>query len=99
MDSITVPGPFCSTPECAEALANLTAAANTRDVIGMAKGLLMARSRVSPEEAFDLLRRASQRENIKVRDIARYLVETRGRPGLDEWAPTARFGHPGGALA
>jgi GAF domain-containing protein len=50
--------------------ADLEARADTRDVIGMAKGLLMAHEGISPEEAFDILRRASQRTNVKLRTIA-----------------------------
>ena len=36
----------------------------SRDVIGQAKGILMERLKCSPEDAFDLLRRASQRLNM-----------------------------------
>ena len=41
-----------------------------RDVIGQAKGILMAQQNVSADEAFDILRRASQRMNIKLREVA-----------------------------
>ena len=41
-----------------------------RDVIGQAKGILMAQQGVSADEAFDILRRASQRMNIKLRELA-----------------------------
>ena len=41
-----------------------------RDVIGQAKGILMAQQNVSADEAFDILRRASQRMNIKLRELA-----------------------------
>ncbi len=41
-----------------------------RDVIGQAKGILMAQQDVSADEAFDILRRASQRMNIKLRELA-----------------------------
>jgi GAF domain-containing protein len=44
--------------------------ANTRDVIGQAKGILMARENITEDEAFDMLRRASQRLNLKLRDVA-----------------------------
>ena len=47
----------------------------SRGVIEQAKGILMAAQRCSAEEAFDLLRRASQRENRKLRDIATQIVE------------------------
>lgn len=50
-------------------------ALENRDVIGRAKGILMARSGVSEEEAFEMLRSASQRMNRKLRDIARSIAE------------------------
>jgi AmiR/NasT family two-component response regulator len=55
-------------------VAHLVAAAETRDVIGMAKGMIMARSRCGPAAAFDALRRASMRENVKLRVIASRMV-------------------------
>ena len=45
-------------------------AVQTRDVIGQAKGILMAQQNVSADEAFDMLRRASQRMNLKLRAVA-----------------------------
>jgi hypothetical protein len=48
----------------------------SRDVIGQAKGILMERLRVTPDEAFDLLRRASQRLNLKLREVADGLSTT-----------------------
>jgi GAF domain-containing protein len=47
----------------------------TREVIGEAKGILMAKEHLSDEQAFDMLRRMSQHLNIKLRDIARKLVD------------------------
>jgi GAF domain-containing protein len=49
---------------------------STRDVIGQAKGILMERQRLSAGDAFDLLRRASQRLNRKLTDVAAHLAET-----------------------
>jgi hypothetical protein len=48
----------------------------SRDVIGQAKGILMERLDITPEDAFDLLRRSSQNLNVKLRDVARGLAET-----------------------
>jgi len=48
----------------------LREAIESRDVIGQAKGILMAREKCTADEAFEILRRASQRENVKLRDIA-----------------------------
>lgn len=45
-------------------------ALRTRDVIGQAKGILMATGAVTEDEAFTILVRASQRENRKLRDVA-----------------------------
>ena len=51
-------------------------AMRSRAVIEQAKGVLMARSpKMTADEAFDVLRKASQRENLKVRDIAQRIVE------------------------
>jgi transcriptional regulator with GAF, ATPase, and Fis domain len=52
------------------ALERLQAALATRETISMAMGLLMGRQGIGREEAFDVLRRASQRMNVKLRDIA-----------------------------
>jgi transcriptional regulator with GAF, ATPase, and Fis domain len=49
--------------------------AETRDVIGRAKGILMARSGVTDDEAFEMLKSASQRMNVKLRDIAKNIAE------------------------
>jgi hypothetical protein len=48
----------------------LRRALDTRDVIGQAKGILMQRRGLSADEAFDLLRRASQDLNVKLADLA-----------------------------
>ena len=46
----------------------------TRDVIGQAKGMLMQRDNLTGLQAFSLLTRASQQTNIKLVDVARWLV-------------------------
>jgi hypothetical protein len=50
-------------------------------VIEQAKGILMAQHGCGPEEAFDLLRRASQRFNVPVRVLAARLAHRVQRPG------------------
>jgi len=60
---------------------NLNEALRSREVIGQATGILMERERCSAEEAFEILRSASQRANVKVRDIAARIVEN-GRARL-----------------
>jgi ANTAR domain len=60
-----------------EALAlsrNLAAAMEHRGVIEQAKGVLMGEHHVTADEAFGLLRRRSQAENRKLRDIAAEVV-------------------------
>jgi hypothetical protein len=59
---------------------NLTEALRTRAMIGQAQGILMERERVTADEAFDMLRRASQHMNIKLREVAETLVETGESP-------------------
>jgi hypothetical protein len=51
-------------------------ALSSRDVIGQAKGMLMERLGIGPEEAFDALRRSSQYLNVKLREIAEKLTQT-----------------------
>ncbi|MDQ6715011.1 MAG: GAF and ANTAR domain-containing protein [Actinomycetota bacterium] len=60
---------------------NLEQAIETRDVIGQAKGILMARQHVSADEAFEMLRRASQRLNIKLRVLAKQVATEPNSPG------------------
>jgi GAF domain-containing protein len=50
-------------------------AMQNRAVIEQAKGMLMAAQGVDEDTAFDLLVKASQRENVKLRDIARRIVD------------------------
>ncbi len=54
--------------------------AETRDVIGRAKGILMARSGASDDDAFAMLKAASQRMNVKLRVIAEQIVEQKPPP-------------------
>ncbi len=56
----------------------LTQAMESRAVIEQAKGMLMAQAPdLTADDAFDVLRRASQRENVKLREVARRIVERR----------------------
>lgn len=58
---------------------DLRTAMQSRAVIEQAKGILMANQRCSADEAFQLLVRASQRENRKLREMAEELVATNER--------------------
>jgi len=62
----------------------LQIAVESRDVIGQAKGILMALHKISAEEAFALLRRTSQEQNTKLRDIAEWLVRTGELPAMPD---------------
>jgi GAF domain-containing protein len=53
----------------------MRAAMESRSVIDMAKGMLMAQHGCTAEEAFTILSHASQRSNRKLRDIARAMVD------------------------
>ena len=55
--------------------ARLLARQETLSAIEQAKGIIMAQQRCGPQEAFDLLRRASQRTNVKLHVLAAQLVE------------------------
>jgi AmiR/NasT family two-component response regulator len=61
--------------DCQSEVEHLKAALTTRPVIDQAKGILMAERGCTAEEAFELLSGASQRDNRKVRDIARAIVD------------------------
>jgi GAF domain-containing protein len=54
---------------------HLRDALESRDVIGQAKGILMARHGISAEQAFDDLRRESRRNGAKLGDIAAAVVQ------------------------
>src|SRR2546430_1515432 len=59
----------------------MRAAVLNRDLIGQAKGILMERHRITADAAFALLAEASQRKNVKLTEVAAYLVETGDRIG------------------
>jgi len=51
----------------------------SRELIGKAQGILMEREGCSAEQAFQMLARASQNLNLKLRDIAKRVVEDSDR--------------------
>ena len=53
---------------------DLRTAMDTRAVIEQAKGILIARERCSPDQAFELLTRMSQHTHTKLRDVAVQIV-------------------------
>ena len=52
--------------------------------IGKAVGMLMMLHKVDEQEAFNVLRRYSQDLNIKLADVARSVIESRGNPQFGE---------------
>ncbi|MFZ1412888.1 MAG: ATP-binding protein [Micropruina sp.] len=60
----------------AERQANLERALESHRFIGQAIGILVERHRLTPAEAFGRLKTASQRRNIKLREIASRVIET-----------------------
>jgi GAF domain-containing protein len=79
---------------------NLQTALESRAVIDQAKGILIERHKLTPDQAFQLLAQVSMNANRKVRDVADYLVHTGelpvpatgngGRPQRSQFR-----GHPG----
>jgi len=70
-----------------ERLENLHGALASRQVIGRAEGILMQRELISADQAFDLLRRASQNLNTKLREVAQYVVDTGDLPRQQDETP------------
>lgn len=60
---------------------NLHAAISSNRRIGEAAGILMERHKITDDDAFALLSRASQNHNIKLRHVAEQLIETGEMPG------------------
>ncbi|MET4592227.1 GAF and ANTAR domain-containing protein [Arthrobacter sp. 754] len=60
----------------AQEISQLNQALGTRDLIGQAKGILMERFKISPQQAFHILTRASSDTNIKLRDVADHLASS-----------------------
>ena len=80
-------GQFCAEASRAVSLAlrhdrvaqtndHLHTAMGTRRVIDQAIGLIMAQNRCSADEAFDILRRASQNRNLKINRLASDMIRT-----------------------
>lgn len=66
--------------EQTELIGQLREALTSRATIDQAIGIVIARQHVGPDEAFALLRRASQNSNQKLRDVAAALVRSASSP-------------------
>jgi len=53
----------------------LHSAIESRDLIGQAKGIIMAQAQIDSDAAFEVLRQRSQDQNRKLRDIAEEVVD------------------------
>ncbi|MCU1436271.1 MAG: response regulator receiver protein [Pseudarthrobacter sp.] len=62
-----------------ETAAHLRATLETRTVIDMAVGIIMAQNRCSQQEAFELLKAASSTRNSKLRNVAAAVVNALGQ--------------------
>jgi hypothetical protein len=67
--------------------ANLHTALSSRETIGEALGILMEREPITAQQAFDVLRRASQHLNNKLREVAQNLVDTGEDPDVGPRPP------------
>lgn len=59
---------------------HLETAISSRTMIGRAEGILMERFAIPPDHAFAVLRRVSQRRNVKLNRVAEELVRTGSTP-------------------
>jgi GAF domain-containing protein len=77
--------------DAARERADLRRALESRDVIGQAKGILMAQHGLDEDEAFAQLTEVSQRFNVKLRDLARFVTDAAadGKLALDPQAAEA----------
>jgi hypothetical protein len=65
----------------------IQAAMATREMIGQAQGILMERERITADQAYDILRRASEHLNSRIRDVAQTLVDTGESPQTGSVSP------------
>lgn len=74
-----------------EATEQLRTALTSRAVIDQAKGVLMAARQIDADEAFALLVAQSQRENVKLRQVAeRFIANVTGKPWVGRTERGAR---------
>jgi GAF domain-containing protein len=58
----------------------MDAAVDARKLVGQAMGILMERFDLDDTQAFEILKRYSQEANVKLRDVAQELIDTRRLP-------------------
>jgi GAF domain-containing protein len=69
-----------STLDTIRQLETLRVAVDARTLIGQAQGILMERFGLNAEQAFSVLRRYSQDRNVKLRNVAEDVIESRTLP-------------------
>lgn len=72
--------------------AHLEHALESRIVIEQAKGILAERFGLAVDEAFELLRRASRTNGLRIHELARRVVEEPVSPGEIEFQRARRAG-------
>jgi hypothetical protein len=75
-------GSISEISEARAAVGQMLDAAQARTVVDQAKGILMQALSCDADEALARMRELSQRHNVKVTEVARRVIETRG-PALD----------------
>ncbi|MHB1710291.1 MAG: GAF and ANTAR domain-containing protein [Acidimicrobiales bacterium] len=60
----------------------------TREIIGQAQGMLMERDRITSDQAFDILLRASRYLDVKLRKVAEELIDTGDSPTTGPTRPS-----------
>jgi GAF domain-containing protein len=68
----------------------LASALETRDIIGQAKGVVMAREALGADAAFEVLRQRSQELNVPLRSLAEDVARTGAVPEAGDGARTGR---------
>lgn len=66
--------------ESAKGAETLWKAIDARNLVGQAQGILMERFDLDGDQAFTVLRRYSQTNNVRLHDVAAQLIETRSLP-------------------
>ena len=66
--------------QSARLVSGLQTAVQSRHLIGVAQGILMATHELTMEQSFELLRRHSSQENLKLRDVAQSVLDHGGLP-------------------
>ena len=67
----------------ARLVTGLQSAVQSRHLIGVAQGILMATHELTMDQAFEVLRERSSHQNLKLRDLALVVVEHGGLPEVD----------------